>query len=341
MNNPYGVKLKTEEKMLMRTGKKTEGNLMAGQDVICPVLQGYYVLPAAKKMKHIKTPWAVMLLDSLPGKVRKILLEGFLSGAHGKDVKNWRIVYNYFQRNSQIIPALTVNPGTYTMLERMYHCKTVGAQIDQYFKMSIAGGQALFNRYQAINSHGIKHVNKVLQKQDECMMIDIGSGPGRNGIDMCVRSPIFRKHLKIECIDIDSDAIKKGQMLVDHYGFKNISFLNKSMMKLGDRYGDGVDYGLLIGVLCGMVREDRVGLLKVLKSYFKPGAKMVAASLLERMAKVDLLCAYLLRETTGWGLKYTPTGELKKVFEEAGWIYKGYFQDEPTRLYEIGVAIAP
>jgi len=329
--------------MLQRNRKlhKVEGNLMDKQDVICPVLQGYYNMPASKKLKDLKTPWAELLLESLPKKVRKILVDGFLSGTHGANIPNWHIVSDYFRKNSQIIPALIVNPGTYTMLERMYHCQTASAKIDQYFKMSIAGGQALFNRYQAINSHGIKHVNKVLQKQEECLMIDIGSGPGRNGIDMCVRSPIFRKRLKIECIDIDAEAIEKGEALVEHFNFQNITFLNKSMMKLNGRYGAGVDYGLLIGVLCGMVREDRVSLLRALKPYFKPGAKMVAASLLERMAQVDLLCAYILRETTGWGLKYTPPGELKKVFEEAGWIYKGFFQDEPTRLYEIGVAIAP
>jgi len=29
------------------------------------------------------------------------------------------------------------------------------------------------------------------------------------------------------------------------------------------------------------------------------------------------------------------------TFEEAGWIYEGYFHDEPTKFYEMGVAIAP
>jgi hypothetical protein len=58
------------------------------------------------------------------------------------------------------------------------------------------------------------------------------------------------------------------------------------------------------------------------------------------MADEDLLCAYVLRETTGWGLQYPALGQLKEAFEAAGWKYEGFFQDEPTRFYEIGVGIA-
>ena len=113
------------------------------------------------------------------------------------------------------------------------------------------------------------------------------------------------------------------------------------MTKLSTRYPGNVDYGLLIGILCGLTKPERIGLLSTIKPYFRKGARLVAASLLEKMAIDDLLCTYILRETAGWQLQYPPLGELKTIFEEAGWIYAGYFQEEPTRFYEIGIGIVP
>ncbi|HCX27738.1 MAG TPA: hypothetical protein DHI91_01190 [Candidatus Portnoybacteria bacterium] len=186
-----------------------------------------------------------------------------------------------------------------------------------------------------------EHVNEVLANRDQCLMIDIGSGPGRNGIDMCCQHPEFSGQIQIDCIDIDPDAIIKGRELEDEFGIKQVGFVQKSMTRLHRRYPGNVDYGLLIGILCGLTRGERVGLLSVIKPYFRKGAKLMAASLLEQMAIEDLLCSYILRETAGWELQYPPLGELKGVFEEAGWKYEGYFQEEPTRFYEIGIGVVP
>jgi len=48
----------------------------------------------------------------------------------------------------------------------------------------------------------------------------------------------------------------------------------------------------------------------------------------------------ILRETTGWGLQYRALGKLKNAFEESGWKYEEFFQEEPTKFYEIGIGIA-
>lgn len=315
-------------------------NAMAGKSVICPNLQKHYDLPAEDKEYFLQTPEALHLLLNIPKSVAKILTKGFLDGTHGVDTPGWDEVMKSFQVNSRIIPALTENPGTYTMLEKMYHLEGVRGPIDEYFAMSLSGGQALRNRYDAINNYGISHINEILARQEECLMLDIGSGPGRNGVEMCLRNPIYRNRLKIDCIDIDPEAISLGEELTKRHNLPNISFIQKSMTNLNGRYGGKVDYGILIGVLCGLTFPERVGLLAKLRPYFKKGARLVGASLIEEMAIRDLLCAYILRETTGWGLQYPPLGQLKKAFEEAGWQYEGYFQDEPTRFYEIGIGVA-
>jgi len=315
-------------------------NTMADKTKICPHLQWHYNLPAEEKDRFFKTPEALYLLSNIPKNIAKILVKGFLDGTHGIETIGWEKVVEYFQVNSRIIPALTENPGTYSMLEKMYHFEEVWGPIDTYFKMSKAGGQALRNRYDAVNNHAIAHVNEVLTKQAHCLVIDIGSGPGRNGIDMCLRNPAYKERVKFDCIDVDNLAIKLGEKLTLEHKLSNFSFIRASMTKLNGRYPGNIDYGLLIGILCGLTRSERIGLLTKIKPYFRKGARLIGASLLNEMAKEDLLCAYILRETTGWGLQYPPLGELKEVFEEAGWEYEGYFQDEPTRLYGIGIGIA-
>jgi SAM-dependent methyltransferase len=316
-----------------------EMNLMADREEICPVLNSHYNLSPEKKERFLETPEAKFLLESIPERIKNILVLGFLKGLFASEIPGFQDVINYFQKNSLIIPALTENPGTYTMLEKMYHFERVGYPIDQYFAMSMAGGQALKNRYDVVNNYAIHHINEVLRSNEKCLMLDIGSGPGRNGVDICLRNHLFRDRLKIDCIDIDKDAIALGEALIKRYGLKNISFVKKSMTALNGHYPGTVDYAILIGVLCGLTFPERVGLLGKLKPYFKKGGRLIGASLLEEMAIQDLLCAYVLRETTGWGLQYPPVGELKKAFEAAGWHYVGYFQDTPTNFYEIGIGI--
>lgn len=315
-------------------------NAMATQRQICPTLQSHYNLPASAKIKFLKTPEAQDLFDNIPQDVSQILKQGFLEGQYGSDVPNWDLVVDFFQRNSRIIPALTQNPGTFAMLEKMYHFQPVWGPIDNYFKIVKAGGQALRNRFDIINSLAIFHVNEILGRQNQCLVIDIGSGSGRNGIEMCLRSPNFRDKVHIDCIEIDQKAVIKGCELLTQHGLTNIEFVQTSMTRLRKRYPGNVDYGLLVGILCGLTHMERVDLLKSIKSYFKPGAKLVAASLLEKMAEDDLLCAYILREITGWGLQYPVFGKLKETFEKAGWKYEGFFQEEPTKFYEIGIGIA-
>jgi hypothetical protein len=321
--------------------ERTAENLMAGKRLICPVLQKHYDLPRASKEKFLDIEEAKLLFGGLPLEVSKMLHDGFLSGTHGVNIPGWRKVVDYFQRHSEIIPALTENPGTFTMLERMYHLHPVFGVIDNYFLRCKAGGQALKNRYDIVNAKTVEFVNLVLSRQEKCLMADFGSGPGRNIIEVFKSNPDFGSRLKADCIDIDNVSLIKGRELADESGLTQISFIEGNMAKLSGRYHKNLDIGLLIGVLCGMSYKERLVLLKILKRYFRFGGIMIAAALLDEMAEEDLLCAYILRETAGWGLQYRPLGELKKIFEEAGWTYQGFFQDEPTKFYEIGVGIAP
>ena len=58
------------------------------------------------------------------------------------------------------------------------------------------------------------------------------------------------------------------------------------------------------------------------------------------MAKLDLFCGYVLRETTGWSLQYRPLGELAEDAKLAGWKVADTYHEGPGKLYDIVELIA-
>lgn len=320
---------------------KVSVNLMKGRRPICENLLKYYQLDSSKKKRYLKDKAGFYLLNNIDSQIAGILERSFLNGFQFHEIpENDGVdLVNYFQENSEIIPILTAEPGDFQMLERMYHFQEVQGVIDNYFLQSVAGGQALRHRYLKVNQELVKIIDSVVRTSGFCSILDFGSGPSRNLIDlMSGRSDLANK-VKIDCVDIDDNALSLGRKMAAEKGLTMMNFINGDMVRLNGTYKDTIDLGVLVGVLCGMDYQTRVKVLRIFKRCFKSGGIMVAAALLEEMAKKDLLCAYILREITGWHLEFRPLHELQKVFQEAGWKYRRYFQEE-TGLYEIGVAIA-
>lgn len=307
----------------------------------CPVLEAHYKITPTLKMKYINGNSAGReLLQNLPDEISIILHDAFLEGMSLKNIPGGNEVIEYCLAQSEILPELKKFPGTYTMLERMYGFeKVINYPIDVYFTKSLPAFPTLSSRYRTVNEIAKNYVKGIVNIQGDCLMIDIGSGPGRNGIDLLVYNPELKDKVKIENIEIDPSAIQKGNQLIgEHRLTKNIEFVPTSMTRLGRRYNQTVDFGLLIGILCGLTFEERVGLLKIIKPYFKSGGILVAAGLLDKMLELDLFCSFILKETADWSLQYPPLGELEKAMREAGYDYHGYAQDE-YGVYEIGVGI--
>lgn len=318
-----------------------QGNAMAEEGRVCAnYAKAIKQSSVETKKKFLLKSETVELFTRMPKGVGLILRDSFLSGNSLKDVLDGDSVIDYFQQESAIIPALTENPGTFTMLEKMYHFEDVSFPADCYFSKSIPGGQALRQRYDNVNEKSIEIIKGFLQEQGSCLMIDIGSGPGRNGIEICLKNPEFRQSLKIDNIDIDILALALGRDIAARHKLDNIEFVNESMSTLRKRYPKNVDVGLLIGILCGLQHRERVILLKVLKRYFRPGGKIIAAGLTDNMLSADLFCSYVLYETAGWVLQYQPVGQVKVALQEAGWQYADSFQESYYGLYEIGIGVA-
>ncbi len=314
-------------------------NAMAGKSISCPNLVAAYEQPIEAKERYLKTEHAQALLSNLPKNISDGLVNGYLAGKNLADIGESE-VFQHFQNNSTIIPDLSEYPGTYTMLEKMYGFEEVHTPIDLFFKASLPAFISLEARFRAVNEKAAEHINNILKHQEKCLVLDLGSGPGRNCIQLVLDNPEFAERVEFHCIDTDASAINYGIQLVKQHKLNNIHFVEKSMTRLHKMYKQNADYGLIIGVLCGLATEERVGLLKIMRPYFKPGARVVGAGLLDTMLHLDLFCSYILRETAGWVLQHPSIGAIKNSFEGAGYIYEGYYQEEPTRCYEIGIGLA-
>lgn len=327
---------------LEETEKKMRKGVVADiRDSACNYY--YNILTPADRKKYMHQSAFQYLLNGMPDKPKKILIEGFLKGLEGDQVRGWEHVYDWFGDNSVIIQELREDPGTDSMLRRMYlgegyngmyPKEGVQGLVDNYFLQSLSGGSALKNRFRSI-VNWLK-VN-LPTENEEGRIVNLGSGTSGDTITTFCEKPELRRNWSVDCVDIDPEVIQIGNEFISKFGLTNHKFINRSFTKLHDRYYSNVDVGLIIGILCGLDFSTCVAVLKKIKQYFKPEGKLLAASLTEKMLESDFPCAYILRETAGWRLQYPLFGRLKLAYEKAGYNVIGFFQDEPTNFYEIAV----
>lgn len=301
----------------------------------------YNQLSPEDRKWYIHQPAFKFLLKRMPEKEREILLSGFLEGKKGEDVLEWESVYDWFGENSPIVRELRENPGTDSMLRRMYLGEGyngmypeegVQGVIDNYFLQSLSGGNALKNRFRAL----INWMKKNLSTGKQGKILNLGSGTSGDTITAFCEMPELRNFWTVDCVDIDPEVIQIGNDFIQRFDLTNHCFVQKSFTKLSE-YNKSVDIGLLIGILCGLDYNTCVMVLKAIRWYFRPNGILISASLTEKMLEDDFPCAYILRETAGWRLQYPLFGRLKLAYEEAGYKTHGFFQDEPTNFYEIVV----
>ena len=265
-------------------------------------------------------------------------MEGFLSGLPGAEIKNWDKVVNYFYNNSPIIREITKDPGTFRMLKKIYTGRELQTPLDYALYYSLSS-DALRNRLDAVIRFTTAYLrSRVHVSSERLLVLNLGAGTGRDTTEVCKKDPLIAEKTEIHCIDLDSEALAVGIRMATSRHLNNIRFFQKNISRLN--YRKEVDYGLLIGILCPVEFDHCVRFLKIIRRYFKPGAPLIAACVLEEMLKKDLFTAYLLREIAGWNLCFRKPDDVRKMFEEAGYGHGGVFYDVPTKFYAIGIGLA-
>ncbi|MDI6603469.1 MAG: methyltransferase domain-containing protein, partial [Patescibacteria group bacterium] len=194
---------------------------------------------------------------------------------------------------------------------------------DQYFLRS-KGGQAVKERLKAIREELPKIIEEYRQK-GEVLIGNLGSGPGRDVID--IFSAHYKNALDVKAIHIDKDrlALEKGERMAEVKRVRDqIEFIEANFLKY--KSTKKFDIALLIGILCPLEFEMCVRILKRIKRLLKKDSCIVVSNVSKKMLEEDPFTCYLM-SLLNWKLVFKDEGELKQIFEKAGYIWKGCFTE--------------
>jgi|GEM_PF-5396028 len=239
--------------------------------------------------------------------------------AHNPDVALGELL-----RLSQICRDLHYHGyGTWRFLDYVYgivEAKLGG--VDAKLSGSLSG-QALRDRLEFVSRLAANWLRDRLVT-DTVRVIDFGAGPAPYAIEAIKQlPPDLRPRLLWNCLDLDGEAMRIGEERAREEGFKRYIHLHEADFLASKSYPTDdrelADFGLMIGILCGMTPEQSVRCLQKVKPYFKPKGELVAATLLQRAFDEDqdtfrVLCGYL-----GWQLRPKTEEKVMDIFQNAGW----------------------
>jgi len=246
--------------------------------------------------------------------------------------------YNYFIKHSVIITSMTTFPGSSVFTEFLYEGLSPSFPIDKYVLQSKAG-KAVKARLIAIERELPKIIEEYRSKGD-VLIGNLGSGPGRDVID--VLSTHYQNISNIKAIHIDKDvvALKRGKRIakikrVDHL----IEFVQGSFLKYNPT--KKFDIILLIGVLCPLEIETCIIVLRAIKKLLKREGCLIVSNATKKMQKEDPFTYFIMRWAANWELVFKDDEEIKQIFEKAGYLWRKGFRDSyGFHLMGVGTSIS-
>lgn len=229
---------------------------------------------------------------------------------------------------------LTISPITRMVMqdktssitfEYLYHKKSVDSPIDAYFPQGKAA-KGIYRRLRALKEHLPLIILKDFDERNikSYRILNIGSGPSHEMIEMLQENPDLASIVHVTCIEPDQQAINIGQKRIAESGLaSNFSFLP---IKLQDFRGGGFDLLLIIGILCPMNKEISVKILKNTACFCRIGGLVVFSTVQTRMGEEDPLTDYIMR-LAGWRMDYKQDHEPYNMAIAAGWQPIGRFFD--------------
>ncbi|HDQ22868.1 MAG TPA: hypothetical protein ENN28_02715 [Candidatus Uhrbacteria bacterium] len=261
-------------------------------------------------------------VSCLPPRIQELLGDPFTL----KDPKKFQEVLKYTTSKSEIARILHDNPASDAMLRIVYpdyngHPLTDGLD---YFLSHSLSGQALRDRLQICSSWLAK--NFLLPQK---RVIDLGGGSGSYAFESLRIAGRVPNGFIWECLDLDPIAIQIGEDRAKSLGIQNSvifrhgNFMSaKSIQKLAD-------FGVLIGVLCGMDKETSINCLERSKVHLKKCGEIFAATLLIQSFNEDPLTFRILCNIGGWQLRPKTIEDVKDIFKTAGFKIINIFSERP------------
>ncbi len=237
-----------------------------------------------------------------------------------------RDVLSYLAKHSQITRIVQKDITSSLPFEYLYLKKSVASPIDTYFLLGKAG-QAVYQRFTALKTHLPHIIRSEAEKKNpgEYKILNIGSGPSHEMIEILTENPDLARMTHITCVEPDGEAISIGTHRVSELGLSdNFTFVQE---KFQDFRGSGFNMLLLIGILCPISTRISIKILKVLKHFLRPDAVAVFSTVQTIMGEEDPLTDYIMH-LGGLHLDYKSDYEPCEIARAAGWKPVGFFFDE-------------
>jgi SAM-dependent methyltransferase len=232
--------------------------------------------------------------------------------------------HEYFVNNSVFFSAMAAQNASSMVTEFLYERLPSQSILDNYALNSKAGS-AIRARIDAVEDE----LHKVIEEyhpKGEVLIGNLGSGPGRDVID--VLSKYYQNFSNIRAINIDRDvtALKRGKRMasikkVDHL----IDFVEGSFLKYEPE--KKFDIVILVGILCTLQNDVCVNILKTVKGLLKKDGCLIVSNVAYKMKEDDPFACYIMNWVANWNFVYKNEEKLKKILDEAGYQWKRSFTD--------------
>ncbi|MCX6760737.1 MAG: class I SAM-dependent methyltransferase [Candidatus Nealsonbacteria bacterium] len=232
--------------------------------------------------------------------------------------------HEYFINNSVFFSAMAAQNASSMVTEFLYERLPSQSILDSYALKSKAGS-AIKARLDAVEDELHKVIEEYSPK-GEVLIGNFGSGPGRDVVD--VLSKYYQNFSNIRAINVDRDvtALKRGKRIasikkVDHL----IDFVEGSFLKYEPE--KKFDIVILVGILCALQSEVCVNILQTARGLLKEGGCIIASNVTDKMKEEDPFACYIMNWVANWDFVYKNEEKLKKIFDQAGYLWKKGFTD--------------
>ena len=234
--------------------------------------------------------------------------------------------YNYFITHSLISLAIMTNPGSSIITEMLYDGLPSPSSLDNFILQS-KSGKAVKSRLIAIEKEFTRIIEDYRNRnRGEVLIGNLGSGPGRDIIN--VLSTNYRNVSNVRAVNIDKDlvALRRGRRMATVKGVDHlIDFVEGNFLKY--KPNQKFDIVLLAGILCPLKIEDCINLLKATRKLLKKEGCLLASNVSKRMLEKDPFTYFLMSQVGNWKLVFKTEEELKQIYKKAGYNWKEYFTD--------------
>lgn len=269
----------------------------------------------------------LQLFESLrknDGRVVEFLINDFQGLPVSAELAEW--AYNYFLSHSVITAATVANRGSSVTTEFLYDGLLSPSPIDNYFLQAKAG-KAVKARLIAIEKVLPQVIEEYRNKASNILIGNLGSGPGRDVIDILSYRYRYARNIKAIHIDKDRKALERGRIMARNKGVSHlVEFVEADFLRY--KVTEKFDIVLLIGILCPLEKETCVSCLRIIKRLLKNDSCLIVSNASKRMQKEDPFTCYIMEWTSDWKLVYKDENEVEQIYREAGYTWKGYFTDE-------------